>query len=190
MKNRYRLFQRSNGIFFLENCETRKQESLKTRDKAAANRIWHTRSEAYQQPAINLQIARAYLMVSDPGSTTRTWQNAMDAVAQTKKGGTRLRWESAMRENPFDKIRHLKLIETQADHFLRMFSMGTVCTNIFLRRLHNFALDMDWLAKALIPRKQWPKISVNMFLQLSPPAFQIPLLILYFSHLPQVQVYV
>ncbi len=158
MKNRYRLFQRSSGIFFLENCDTRKQESLKTRDKAIANRIWNARNEAYQQPAINLQIARAYLMVSDPGSTTRTWQNVMDNVAQTKKGDTRLRWESAMRENPFDVIRHLKLIETQPDHFLRMFSIGTVSTNIFLRRLHNFALDMDWLAKAIIPRKQWPKI--------------------------------
>jgi integrase len=82
----------------------------------------------------------------------------MDAVAQTKKGDTRLRWERAMRETPFDDIRHLKLVETQPDHFLRMLSAGTVCTNIFLRRLHNFALDMDWLPKAIIPRKRWPTI--------------------------------
>jgi hypothetical protein len=36
MKNRYRLFQRSSGIFFLEDDVTRKQESLLTRDKTVA----------------------------------------------------------------------------------------------------------------------------------------------------------
>ena len=70
-------------------------------------------------------------MMGDPGSTTRTWQQVMDAIAQTETGDTKLRWERAMRENPFDSIRHLKLIETQPDHFLQMFSTGTVCTNIF-----------------------------------------------------------
>jgi Reverse transcriptase (RNA-dependent DNA polymerase)/Group II intron, maturase-specific domain len=84
MKNRYRLFQRTSGIFFLENDVTRKQESLRTRDKATAKRILHARNEAHLQSAIDLQIARAYLMVSDPGSTTRTWQSIMGAVAQTK----------------------------------------------------------------------------------------------------------
>jgi integrase len=158
MKNRYRLFQRSSGIFFLEDDVTRKQESLRTRDKTVAKRILNARNEAHQQPAINLQIARAYLMVNDPGSTTRTWQSVMDAVAQTKKDGTRKRWDRAMMEHPFDEIRHVKLIETRPDHFLCMFAKGTVCTNIFLRRLHNFALDMDWLPKAIMARKQWPKI--------------------------------
>jgi integrase len=152
------LFQRSSGIFFLENDVTRKQESLRTRDKATAKRILHARNEAHLQPAINLQIARAYLMVSDPGSTTRTRQSVMGAVAQTKDGGTRKRWERAMMEHPFDDIRRVKLIETRPDHFLGMFAKGTVCTNIFLRRLHNFALDMDWLPKAIMPHKQWPKI--------------------------------
>ena len=161
MKNRYRLFQRSSGIFFLENDVTRKQESLRTRDRTVAKRILNARNEAHQQPAINLQIARAYLMVSDPGSTTRNWQAVMDAVAQTKDAGTRKRWERAMMEHPFDDIRQVKLMETRPDHFLGMFAKGTVCTNIFLRRLHNFALDMDWLPKSIMPRKQWLKIEIK-----------------------------
>jgi integrase len=33
-----------------------------------------------------------------------------------------------------------------------------VCTNIFLRRLHNFALDMTWLPAPIIVRRQWPQI--------------------------------
>jgi len=65
MKLRYRLFQRSSGIFFVEDRISKKQESLKTRDKIAAQRIFNAWNEAHQQPAINLQIARAYLMASE-----------------------------------------------------------------------------------------------------------------------------
>lgn len=63
-----------------------------------------------------------------------------------------------MREKPFDLVRNHKLIETRAQHFLQMLDAGTVSTNIFLRRLHNFALDMSWLPVPLIPRRQWPTI--------------------------------
>jgi integrase len=52
----------------------------------------------------------------------------------------------------------LKLIDTRAEHFLSLFNTGTVSTNIFLRRLHNFALDMNWLPAPIIVRRQWPKI--------------------------------
>jgi hypothetical protein len=82
----------------------------------------------------------------------------MVAVVKTKKGSTHLRWTRAVKEYPFDSIRGLKLIETQAEHFLDVLSKGSVSTNIFLRRLHNSALDMDWLPKSIIPRRQWPKI--------------------------------
>ena len=49
MKLRYRLFQRSSGIFFIEDRISRKQESLKTRDRIAAQRIFNARNEAHQQ---------------------------------------------------------------------------------------------------------------------------------------------
>jgi integrase len=157
MKERYLLFQRKSGIFFLEDRLLKKQNSLRTRDKETARRVCHARNEALRQPAINLQIARAYLSAGDPNYVNRTWQSVMDAVGQLKKGDTLRRWQSAMREVPFDGIRTLKLIETHPEHFLNVLSEGTVSTNIFLRRLHNFALDMDWLPKAIIPRRQWPK---------------------------------
>ena len=60
VKLRYRLFQRSTGIFFIEDRVTGKQASLQTRDKIAAQRIFNAKNESHQQPAINLQIARAY----------------------------------------------------------------------------------------------------------------------------------
>jgi len=120
MKNRYRLFERKNGILFLEDRITRKQESLRTRNREAACRILNARNEAHQQPTINLQIARAYLMVSDPGSTTRTWQHVMEQIVSTKTGNTRERWQTAMKDKAFDSIRHRKLTETHAEHLLEV----------------------------------------------------------------------
>ena len=72
MKCKYRLFRRSSGIFFIQDNETGKQESLRTRDKEAALRVFSARNEAYRQPAINLQIAQAYLRHADPVMATRT----------------------------------------------------------------------------------------------------------------------
>lgn len=158
MKTRFRLFRRGNGIFFVQDNVTNKQESLRTRDRKAAARLVGARNEAYEQPAINRQIARAYLTVSDPLAATRNWQYVMDSMGQTKTGPTGERWQWAIKQKPFDIIRGLKLIETQPDHFLAVLKAGTVSTNVFLRRLHNFALEMDWIPKAIIPRRQWPKI--------------------------------
>jgi len=50
------------------------------------------------------------------------------------------------------------LAETLAEHFLKALHEGTVATNVFLRRLHNFALDMNWLLGPVIPKRQWPKV--------------------------------
>jgi hypothetical protein len=67
MKTQYRLFQRSSGIYFIQNNATGKQESLKTRDRATARRIFNAKNEAHEQPVINLQIARAYCSVTRLG---------------------------------------------------------------------------------------------------------------------------
>ena len=58
----------------------------------------------------------------------------------------------------FDLIRSRLLIETQAEHFLEVLKKGTVSTNAYLRKTHNFALDMNWLPAIVIPRRQWPAI--------------------------------
>ena len=65
MKQKYRLFRRSNGIYFFQDRFTGKQESLRTRDKSEAQRLVHAHNEAHQQPFLNLQIAKAYLAGSD-----------------------------------------------------------------------------------------------------------------------------
>lgn len=49
-------------------------------------------------------------------------------------------------------------METQSADFLRVLENGTVSTNVFLRRFHNFALGMNWLPEPILARKLWPKV--------------------------------
>jgi integrase len=158
MKPRYRLFRRRSGIFFLEDCVSRQQESLRTKDKDDARRLFAAKNEAHQQPALNLQIARAYLMAIDPAIGTRTWQHAMDVIVSGKEGETQRRWLTATKDAAFDALRRIVILETQAEQFLKVLHAGTVSTNVYLRRLHNFALDMNWLPWPVIPKRQWPAV--------------------------------
>ena len=96
-------------------------------------------------------------MSTDPDAGKRAWQFVMDELTATKQGETPSRHITAMRDRAFDLIRDLPLLETRAEHFLKVLRVGTVATNVYLRRLHNFALDMNWLPKTVLPKKQWPK---------------------------------
>jgi len=158
MKAKYRLFERASGVFYIEDTDTKRQESLKTKDRDTAHRLWHAKNEAHEQPAVNLQIARAYLTASDPEVTKRTWQHVMEAMSQGKTGSTLERWKHAIRDKAFDLIRNLVVLETNSGHFLRALAAGTVATNVFLRRIQNFALGMSWLPWPVLPKKQWPAV--------------------------------
>ena len=157
MKQRYRMFQRGR-VFYVEDTTTGRQASLKTKEEAEAGRLLAAKNEAHVQPALNLQIARAYLSATDPEIRTRTWQHVMDVMATMKHGSTLKRWHTAVKDEAFDSIRHVSLLETRPEHLLRVLTNGTVSTNVFLRRMHNFALDMSWIAWPILPRKQWPRI--------------------------------
>jgi len=68
MKPRFILYRRGQ-TYYCEDTASGKQASLRTKDKTIATRLLHAKNEAELQPAINLQIARAYLAASD-GPTT------------------------------------------------------------------------------------------------------------------------
>lgn len=158
MKRRFILYRRKlGGMFYIEDTETRKQESLGTKDRAEATALLNARNEATRQPQLNLQIAKAYLAGTDSGVSTRTWQHAFEAIIAHKRGSTQERWERGSRQSAFDLIRKLVIIETQADHLLACMKAGTVSTNILLRELHNYCLAMNWLSWPIIQRKFWPK---------------------------------
>ena len=158
MKNRFRLYRRKiGGMFYVEDSQTRKQESTGTRNRAEATALLNARNEASRQPQLNRQIAKAYLAGVDSGIPTRTWQDAFNAIIEYKRGTTKERWERGARQNAFDLIRRLVIIETQAEQLLTCMKAGTVSTNILLRELHNYCLAMNWLSWPIIPRRLWPK---------------------------------
>jgi len=159
MKQRFILYRRKlGGMFYVEDTETGKQESLGTKDRAEAKTLLHARNEAVRQPQLNLHIAKAYLAGTDSGVSTRTWQHALDAMVQSKNGSTKERWERAANESALDSLRDRVIIETQAEHLLACLKTGTVSTNVHLRKLHNFCVAMNWLPWPLIPKHLWPEI--------------------------------
>lgn len=158
MSTRYRIYRRQRGVYYLFDRHTGKRESLQTADAQEARRLLHARNEAHQQPLINRQIARAYLAVGDPQITRRTWTDVLTEIIKLKTGVTQTRWEVAAKDHALRTILTLPVFETQPDHFLRVLEHGGVATNVFLRRIHNFALDMGWLPWPVLPKRQWPKV--------------------------------
>ena len=156
MKQQFGLIQRPWGVFYLKNKTTGEQTSLKTRDRAEAERLLQAHNETKSQPHFNLALARVYINGADPKLVTRTWQEVMEHIVAKKTDETRRRWDVAILDKNFDCIRNLPVAETRPEHFDRALADGKVSTNVYLRRIHNHALGMEWLLKSVIPRLQWP----------------------------------
>jgi integrase len=159
MKNRYRVFLRPWGVYYCEDLVTGKQETLKTRDREEAARLVAARNENEEAPAFSLHLARVYWKAGDPAAAKRTWEQGMEEIPKFKTGDTQRRWLVAIKDKAFDPLRDLVLLETQAEHFLRVLENGCVSTNVYLRRIHNFALDMNWLPWPVLPKKRWPAVN-------------------------------
>jgi hypothetical protein len=153
MKQRYHYFRRENGIYYSLDTRTQKRASLDTIKIEEAQRLVNALNEACKQPEINLQIAQVYLQHSDPEFAQRTWQYVMEEMGRAKSGNTKKRWDTAMKDENLSHLRPLALLKTQAEHLLKALHQGTVSTNVFLRRLHNFALDMSWIPKVIVPKR-------------------------------------
>jgi hypothetical protein len=158
MKQRFRLYRRNGGIYYIHDDKTGKQESLRTRDRVEASALFAAKTQSHRQAHLNLRLARTYLAATDPMVAKRTWQVAMEELVKTKRGATHERWQRALKDKAFDLIRDVPILETQAEHFLKVLNIGKVSTNVFLRRIHNFALDMGWLPWPVIVKRQWPAI--------------------------------
>jgi integrase len=82
----------------------------------------------------------------------------MDQIVASKSGANQIRWQAAIRDKAFAGMREKLIIETRPEHLLEALRQGSVSTNVFLRKLHNFCLDMSWLPWPLIPKRQWPPV--------------------------------
>ena len=156
MKQRFILFRRA-GVYYSEDTTTRKQHSLRTKDEAEALTLLNAKNESFRQPVLNLQIARAYLTASDPAMTARTWQAVMDQMQTHGKDSSKDRCTRAMKSTAFESLRGKKLIETHAEDFLAILNGGKVSVIHYLRRLHNLAVSLGWLAVPVLAPRLWPK---------------------------------
>lgn len=153
---------RRGSVFWSHDGETGKQESLGTKNRREAQILLHAKNEPQRNAALNLQIGRAYLAASDPQMMTRTWDDVMQEIIALKshdKAPTLRRWNVAVKDKALDGIRNLPLLETRSDQFNAALKVGKVSTNIYLRRIHNFALGMNWLPCPILPKKKWPPVS-------------------------------
>ncbi len=160
MKHRYRLTRRGSrgGMFYCVDKTTGKRTSLETTNPDEARQLVEAKNQAERQPVLNLQIAKAYLAGTDNGLTTRTWREALESLTSTKQGANQHRWRIVAKDPALAPLLPRIIIETPGELLLKAMQAGTVSTNVFLRRLHNFCLDMNWLPWSLVPKRQWPEV--------------------------------
>ena len=82
----------------------------------------------------------------------------MEQIISTKTGNTRERWKYAIKDTALNLIRDRKLIQTASEHFLEVLKHGSVTTNVYLRRTHNYAIGMHWLPWPVLPKLHWPPV--------------------------------
>jgi len=145
-------------MFYCVDKTTGKRTSLQTTNADEARQIIEAKNQSERQPGLNLQIAKAYLAGTDNGLTTRTWAQGLDSLTNTKQGANQHRWRTVAKDKAFAPLLPKIIVETSGELLLRVMQSGTVSTNVFLRRLHNFCVDMNWLPWPLIPKRQWPTV--------------------------------
>ncbi len=144
-------------MFYVQDSATGKQTSLRTKDETEAKSLLEARNAAQRQPVLNLHLARAYLTASDPAFVERTWQTVMVQLQARGKDSSKERYASVFKSPSFDGLRHKKLLETTADDFFAVFKENKVAITYFLKRLHNFALSLGWIAIPIVAPYLWPK---------------------------------
>jgi integrase len=157
----YLLQRQPSRTFYAENIHG-ERISLQTKDRATAEEILRGHKAAVEKPNFAYRVAIAYLGETDPHAQTRTWLDVIDAyIKRSAAGPTRNRLETAKKDKALQKILKLNVLQDrprQAGLFFEALNAGGISTNVFLRRFHNFALDMGWIASPIIPRRQWPKV--------------------------------
>ena len=158
MQRKYRCFRREGGPFYWQENGTSKRGCLKTKNRAEAERLLLAMNEAHQQPIMNLALGRAYLSAHDPRLITRTSQSVMDEMAQHGIPTTQTRCKREFKSRAYDGIRDKPLVETKVEEFLTICHKNGNSANHYLRRLHNLALNLGWLAWPVLHKAVWPKI--------------------------------
>src|SRR5437773_7591863 len=155
---KYRLYRRRNGVFYWQENDSSKQGTLRTTDRREAERLLNAMNESHREPTLNLNLARAYLAANDPKMARRTWQAVMDEMATHGIPTTQQRCARGFRSRAYDPIRNKPIVQTTAADLLAVLHANGNCVGHYLRRLHNLAVDLGWLAWPILAKRAWPKI--------------------------------
>ncbi|MEZ0300295.1 MAG: hypothetical protein ACAI35_27880, partial [Candidatus Methylacidiphilales bacterium] len=169
MKDRYRMFRRSGGTYYLRDNVTLQKESLQTSNEAEARRLLAAKNQAADQPHLNRTMAKAYLSAKSPELCTRTWAEVMDRYVKSGVESTKDRKERAFRSKPFAILRKTKVIDTEADHLFAVLDHKKAgnSTQHYLKRIHNFALNLGWLLSPVMAEAAWPSVRRQSFVALT-----------------------
>ena len=155
---KYRMYRRRNGVFYWQENDSKKQGTLRTNERREAERLLNAMNESHRQPTLNLSLARAYLAAHDPQMVTRTWQAVMWEMATHGIPTTQDRCARAFRSKAYDSIRNKPLVQTTGANLLAIIHTNGNCVAHYLRRLHNLAVDLGWVAWPILAKRAWPKI--------------------------------
>jgi hypothetical protein len=160
--NQFRMYARADrhGTYYWEDTISRQQGSLKTKERDQAKNLLHAKNETARQPHLNRELGRVYLKAADPAFATRTWQDAIDSYCgrQHLRESSRERPRRAFGGKQFDLIRGVIITETSTELFLDVLKKaGNSSTNHYLRRLHNYAINLGWLPWQVVPPLSWPR---------------------------------
>jgi len=104
MQNRFTLFRRE-SVFYFEDRNTGQQRSLRTKNEDEARKLIQAKSDAVNQPLMNLVTAKTYLAAQDPKIIPRTWADVMDLFCNRGKAPIRMRHERVIRTKPMQYLR-------------------------------------------------------------------------------------
>jgi integrase len=164
MQERYRIYQRGGKNFYAKDTKTGRAFSLSTSDEREAMRLVTAKNQSTEQPCLNVAMARVYLSAQSPEFTKRTWGQLIDLVASGYEGATAVRWRKFAKSAPLKVLASLPIYQTEAAHILAVLDhkKAGVSTNVWLRILHNRALDLGWLLAPALHKKLWPKVKYKV----------------------------
>jgi integrase len=58
----------------------------------------------------------------------------------------------------FNQLRRIKMVDTTAEDFPTILNDGKVSVSHYLKRLHDLALGLGWLARPVLAPKLWPRL--------------------------------
>jgi len=116
MKQWFWLFKRC-LVFYLQDSETGKKDSLGTRDPKQAERLRAVKNEAAEKPLLGLTLGKAYLSAYDPKLVERKWAQVMDEFGQRGRDSSRARYARALKSPALAALRDKKIVDTTPDDF-------------------------------------------------------------------------